>query len=317
MTLSEVMTTLQANIGSMYISNFNLYGKQFRVMVQAAPEYRSRLEDLDGMYIQTSSGQMAPVTIFLTITDITGPQFLSRFNLYSAMDVTIVPKPGSSTGDVINVVNTVAQEILPSGYSYEYSGISREEVKSGSQTTIIFALCLIFVYLLLSALYESYILPLAVILSLPIGLSGLYLFVFLAMMSGGTIVNNTYVQISLVMLIGLLAKNAILIVEYAIQNRQQGMGVVESAIHGAITRLRPILMTSFAFIFGLMPLAFSSGAGAIGNKSIGISAIGGMLVGTMIGVLVIPSLYIIFQTLQDRFNKKAFGSQDKADKKEE
>ncbi|MDR1982128.1 MAG: efflux RND transporter permease subunit [Tannerellaceae bacterium] len=305
LTLSQVMTTLQAYIGSMYISNFNIYGKQYRVMVQASPEYRSKLEDLNGYYIQTASGNMAPITEFISIEDVTGPQMLNRFNMYSSMSVTIIPNflKGYSTGDVLNAVGEEADKALPAGYGYDYSGMTREEVKSGSQTYLIFALCLIFVYLLLCALYESYILPLAVIFSLPVGLSGVFIFIFAGLMTGTGIVNNIYVQISLIMLIGLLAKNAILIVEYAIQRRQQGMSIIEAAVNGAVARLRPILMTSFAFIFGLLPLALASGAGAIGNKSIGISAIGGMLIGTLLGVLVIPSLYIIFQNIQDKFSR--------------
>jgi Cation/multidrug efflux pump len=306
LTLSDVMTTLQAYIGSMYISNFNLYGKQFRVMVQASPEYRSKLDDLGSMFVQTKTGNMAPITEFLTITDVTGPQALSRFNMFSSMDLTIIPNfyKGYSTGDVLGIVEQVASETLPDGYSYEYSGMTREEAGSGSQTVLIFGLCIIFVYLLLAALYESYILPLAVLFSLPVGLAGVFIFIAVGLFGLNTgIVNNIYVQISLIMLIGLLAKNAILIVEYAIQRRQQGMSIVEAAVNGAVARLRPILMTSFAFIFGLMPLMFASGAGAIGNRSIGISAIGGMLIGTMIGILVIPSLYIIFQSIQEKFSK--------------
>jgi len=303
-TLSDVMGTLQAYIGSQYISNFNLYGKQFRVMVQAAPEYRSKLEDLDGLFVKTSSGEMAPVTEFITITDVTGPETRTRFNLYSSMELTIIPNYyGSySSGDVIKVLEEIKTQTLPSGYSYEFSGMTREEAESSSQTVLIFGLCLIFVYLLLAALYESYILPLAVIFSLPVGLAGVFIFLSAFGLSQG-ITNNIYVQISLIMLIGLLAKNAILIVEYAIQRRQQGMNIVDAAVNGAVARFRPILMTSFAFIFGLLPLAISTGAGAIGNRSIGISAIGGMLIGTLIGVLVIPSLYIIFQSIQDKFSK--------------
>lgn len=303
LTLSEVMSTLQAYIGSMYISNFNIYGKQFRVMVQASPEYRKMLDDLDGMFIRTPSGEMTPITEFITITDVMGPQNLSRFNMYSSMTLTIIPNSMAdySTGDVIKIIEEELAQTLPSGYGYEYSGMTREEVESGSQTLLVFALCLIFVFLLLAALYESYILPLAVIFSLPIGLAGVFIFLYLFGATQG-ITNNIYVQISLIMLIGLLAKNAILIVEYAIQRRQQGMSIIEAAVNGAVARLRPILMTSFAFIFGLLPLALASGAGAIGNKSIGISAIGGMFIGTVIGILVIPSLYIIFQTLQDKFS---------------
>ncbi|MFT3739000.1 MAG: efflux RND transporter permease subunit [Breznakibacter sp.] len=302
LTLTEVMTTLQAYVGSMYISNFNLYGKQFRVMVQALPEYRTKLEDLNGLYVKTSSGKMSPITEFITIEDVTGPQALSRFNLYTSMDLTIIPNffKGYSTGDVLNIVKEIE---LPDGYTYDFAGMTREEVNSSSQTAIIFLLCLVFVYLLLAALYESYILPLAVIFSLPIGLAGVFLFVFGAMLNGTGIVNNIYVQISLIMLIGLLAKNAILIVEYALQRRKQGIGIINAAISGAVARLRPILMTSFAFIFGLLPLAMATGAGAVGNKSIGISAIGGMLIGTLIGVLVTPTLFIIFQSLQERLSK--------------
>ncbi|MCD7972336.1 MAG: efflux RND transporter permease subunit [Candidatus Azobacteroides sp.] len=303
-TLSALMTTLQAYIGSMYVSNFNLYGKQFRVMVQAAPEYRASLDDLNGIYVQTASGEMAPVTEFITVHSITGPQSRTRFNLYSSMDVTIIPNIGTSTGDAINLIAEVAKETLPDGYAYEYSGISREEANSSSKLLIIFVLCLVFVYLLLSALYESYILPFSVILSLPIGIAGIYIFLFSGLMFfGSQIVNNIYVQISLIMLIGLLSKNAILIVEYALQRRKEGMSIIDAAINGAVARLRPILMTSFAFIFGLLPLAISSGAGAQGNRSIGISAIGGMLIGTLLGVLVIPSLFVIFQGLQERLNK--------------
>lgn len=305
LTLTQVMGTLQAYIGSQYINTFNLYGKQFRVMVQAAPEYRERLEDLSGLYVQTSSGEMAPITEFLTISDITAPQTLSRFNMFTSMDITIIPNmlQGYSTGDVINLVTEMGKK-LPVEYGYEYSGMTREEVSSGSQTILIFGICLIFVYLLLAALYESYILPLAVLFSLPVGLSGVFIGIFLFGLHQG-IVNNIYVQISMIMLIGLLAKNAILIVEYAIQRRQQGMSVVEAAINGAVARLRPILMTSFAFIFGLLPLALASGAGSVGNRSIGISAVAGMLIGTIIGILVIPSLYIIFQSIQEKFSKSA------------
>ena len=307
LTLSSVMQTLQMYIGSFYTSNFNLYGKQFRIMMQASPEYRETEDDLNGIYLQTASGEMAPITEFITITDITGPQLLTRFNMFSSMDVTIIPNmmDGYSSGDAIKVVEEIAAETLPLGYGYEYSGLTREEAGSGQQTIIIFALCLIFVYLLLAGLYESYILPLSVLFSLPVGLLGVFIFIWMFGISRG-IVNNIYVQISMIMLIGLLAKNAILIVEYAIQRRQQGMSVVEAAVNGAVARLRPILMTSFAFIFGLLPLALSSGAGAVGNQSIGISAIGGMFIGTMIGILVIPSLYIIFQTIQDRFSSSGF-----------
>ncbi|MDR1876468.1 MAG: efflux RND transporter permease subunit [Flavobacteriaceae bacterium] len=311
LTLSEVMTTLQAYIGSMYISNFNLFGKQYRVVVQALADERAKVNDLSKIYVKTSSGEMAPITRFLTITDVTGPQMLSRFNMYSSMSITITPdfSAGYSSGEVIKVVEEVAAETLPQGYTYDFSGITREEVKSGSQLFLIFSLCLIFIYLLLVGLYESYILPFIIIFSLPIGLAGIYIFIGLFGIQQG-IVNNIYVQISLIMLIGLLAKNAILIVEYAVQRRRQGMGIVDAAINAAVARLRPILMTSFAFIFGLLPLALATGAGAIGNRSIGISAIGGMLIGTIIGVLIVPSLYIIFQSLQEKITKSGLFNKD-------
>jgi HAE1 family hydrophobic/amphiphilic exporter-1 len=303
-TLSEIMRTLQVYIGSMYISNFNIFGKQYRVVVQALADERSNLSDLSKIYVKTSTGEMAPITRFLTISDVTGPQMLSRFNMYSSMSVTITPdfSSGYSSGEVIKAVEEIAAETLPQGYTYDFSGITREEVKSGNQLFLIFSLCLIFVYLLLVGLYESYILPFIIILSLPIGLSGIYIFIELFGIRQG-IVNNIYVQISLVMLIGLLAKNAILIVEYAVQRRRQGMNIVDAAVNGAVARFRPILMTSFAFIFGLLPLALATGAGAIGNRSIGISAIGGMLIGTLLGVLVVPSLYIIFQIIQEKITK--------------
>jgi HAE1 family hydrophobic/amphiphilic exporter-1 len=301
-TLTDVMTAMQAYVGSMYVSNFNVYGKQYRVMVQAAPEYRTKLDDLSGLTVKTSSGKMAPITEFITIKDVTGPQTLTRFNLFTSMGITVIPNfmKGYNTGSVINALKEID---LPTGYAYDFGGISREEVNSSNQTAIIFALCIVFVYLLLAALYESYILPFAVIFSLPIGLAGTFIFIFTSLMNGSGIMNNIYVQISLIMLIGLLAKNAILIVEYALQRRKAGMSIIKAAVSGAVARLRPILMTSFAFIFGLLPLAVAHGAGAIGNKSIGISAIGGMLVGTLIGVLIIPTLFIIFQGLQERVGK--------------
>ncbi|MDR3057960.1 MAG: efflux RND transporter permease subunit [Prevotella sp.] len=305
LTLGDIMTTLQAYVGSMYVSNFNLFGKQFRVMVQAPPQYREKLEDMERIFVRTPSGDMAPISEFITVTPVTGPQSLTRFNMFQSMDVTIIPDftEGYSTGDVINIIGEVSKDVLPSGYGYEYSGMTREETGQSSQVIIIFAICLIFVYLLLSALYESYILPLSVLFSLPVGLAGVFVFLMIFGVHKG-IVNNIYVQISLIMLIGLLAKNAILIVEYAIQRRQQGQSIIEAAVNGAVARLRPILMTSFAFICGLLPLMFASGAGATGNQSIGISAVGGMLIGTMIGILVIPTLYIIFQSLQERLSGK-------------
>ncbi len=306
LTLNEIMTTLQAYVGSMYVSNYNQYGKQYRVMVQAAPQYRSKIDDLNRLTVRTRSGEMAPITEFINIVEVTGPQTLARFNMYSSIDASIIPAKGYSTGDVLEIVKEISDQTLTKnpadGYTYEFSGMTREETASGNQTILIFGICLVFVYLLLAALYESYIIPLSVIFSLPIGLAGIYIFLKIFGVSMG-INNNIYVQISLIMLIGLLAKNAILIVEYAMQRKAAGMSTVEAAVNGAVARFRPILMTSFAFIFGLLPLMFATGAGAIGNRSIGISAVGGMFIGTVVGVIVIPSLYIIFQTIQDKFSK--------------
>jgi len=238
---------------------------------------------------------MAPITEFISVDRVYGPETISRFNLFTSMGVNGAPKAGYSSGDAIKAIQEVAEQTLPPGYGYEFSGISREEISSGKQSAYVFLLCLVFVYFILCAQYESYLLPLAVIFSLPIGLTGSFLFAKLF-----NVDNNIYMQISLIMLIGLLAKNAILIVEYAVQRRRKGMEIVQAAMDGARARLRPILMTSFAFIFGLSPLLFSTGAGANGNISIGAGAIGGMMAGTMLGVLVIPVLFIIFQILQEK-----------------
>ena len=303
LTLSDVMLTLQTYIGSYYANTFNLFGKQFKVMVQSKPVDRETESDLNNIYVKTGSGEMSPVSEFISLKHISAPQTLSRFNMYNTMDVMIIPNmmDGYNTGNIYQIINEMKDQYLGTDYTFEYAGMSREGANTGGQIILIFAICLIFVYLLLSALYESYIIPLAVLLSLPVGLAGVYIFILLFGVSQG-IVSNIYVQIAMVMLIGLLAKNAILIVEYAIQRRQLGMSIVDAAVNGAVARLRPILMTSFAFIMGLLPLVFSTGAGAVGNKSLGLAAVGGMLIGTLIGVLVIPSLYIIFQFIQDKFS---------------
>lgn len=302
LTLSEVMSTLQQNIGSSYISNFNAYGKQYRVIAQAAPEYRTKINDLNKIHVRASNGEMTPITEFIKVSDVTGPQGLTRFNLFNSMSLTIIPnfQGGYTSSDVLNIIEETA---LPTGYSYDYSGMTREEAGSKNNTAIILLLSVIFVYLLLAALYESYTLPLAVICSLPIGLAGIYLFTFVSMTRGSGIVNNIYVQISLVMVIGLLAKTAILIVEYALQRRRQGMSIVKAAVTGAVARLRPVMMTALTMIIGLIPLAFAGGAGAIGNQSIGISAIGGMIFGVFIGILIIPILFILFQGLHEKISK--------------
>ena len=297
--VSDITSTMQGYYGGIYASTFNEFGKQYRVMVQADNQFRQNSLSLNNIYVKNSAGNMAPVSEFVTLTKINGPQSLSRFNLYNNISVLGAPKPGFSSGDALRAVQETAAKTLPSGYTFDYSGLSREEVGSSSQTVFIYILCIVFVFFLLSALYESYIIPLAVLCSLPVGLSGVYLF---AKIMG--IDNNIYMQISVVMLIGLLSKNAILIVQYAVARREKGMPVVQAAIEAATARLRPILMTSLAFIFGLMPLMFSTGVGANGNRSIGTGAVGGMLVGTVFGVFMIPALYIIFDTLQERFGKK-------------
>lgn len=298
LTVQGVMTAMQGYFGGIYASNFNEFGKQYRIMVQSDAEYRKNLESLNKVMVRTGNNQMAPITEFITLTRVFGPERLSRFNLYTSISVNGSPNKGYGSGDAMRAIGEVAAQTLPAGYGYEYSGVSREEQNASSQTIYIFILSLMFVYFLLSALYESYLLPFAVILSLPVGLAGI--FVFAAIFG---VDNNIYTQISLIMLIGLLSKNAILIVEFAATRREKGMSIVEAAIDGAKVRIRPILMTSLAFIIGILPLVFSTGAGANGNRSIGFSAVGGMLFGTLMGVLVIPSLFIIFQRIQEKVKK--------------
>ena len=293
--VTSIINTLQGYYGGLYASNFNQFGKQYRVMVQADYAYRNNPEGLNKIFVRNSSGTMAPITAFITLSKVFGPESISRFNLFTAISVQGQPNAGYSSGDAIAAIKAVAAEKLPAGYGYDFSGLTREEISSGTQSVYIFLLCLVFVYFLLSAQYESYILPFAVLLSLPIGLTGTYLFARIA-----GIDSNIYVQISLIMLIGLLSKNAILIVEFALERRRAGMPILQAAIEGAEARLRPILMTSFAFIFGIMPLMFSTGAGAIGNRSIGTGAVGGMFIGTLLGVFAIPVLFIIFQTVQEK-----------------
>jgi len=301
LTVSGIMNAIQGYYAGKYVDNFNQFGKQYRIIVQAEPELRTNPETLDRILVRTGSGEMAPITEFITLTKIYGPESISRFNLFTAIEVNGSPQKGYGSGDAMLAIDEVAQQTLPQGYGYEFSGISREEESSGKQTVYIFILSVLFVYLLLSALYESYLLPLAVLLSLPVGLSGIFVFAKLFHIN-----NNIYMQISLIMLIGLLAKNAILIVEFAAARRKSGMDIVTAALEGAKARLRPILMTSFAFILGVTPLMFSVGAGANGNKSIGFSAVGGMLFGTLFGTLVIPGLYIIFQHLQEKVSTKKY-----------
>jgi len=301
---------MQVFYGSLYASNFNKFGQQYQVILQADTNYRASPVGLSRISIKTASGAMAPISEFFTLTRVYGPETVSRFNLFTSMSVNGSPNTGYSTGQALNAIRETAAAELPAGYSFEYSGISREEQNSGSQSIYIFFLCLAFVYLLLSAQYESYLLPFAVILSLPVGLSGVFVFDKIMGLD-----NNIYTQISLIMLIGLLAKNAILMVTYALERRKKGMPLIESAIQGGKARLRPILMTSFAFVFGLLPLVIAGGVGAHGNRSIGTGAIGGMLFGTLLGVFAIPSLYIIFQGLQEKIRGNRFNEQSEANEK--
>lgn len=293
---STILSTLQGYFGGMYVSNFNRFGKLYRVMMQAAPESRVSPESLNQIKIRVGS-EMAPITNFVTLQRVYGPDIISRFNMYTSISVNGTPNPGYSSGDAIRAIEEVASESLPQGFGYEFSGMTREEQStSSSSTAVVFGLCLLFVYLLLSAQYESYILPLAVILSIPFGLMGSFIF---AKIFG--INNNIYLQIGLIMLIGLLAKNAILIVEFALDRRRTGMSIVGAAVAGAAARLRPILMTSLALIIGLLPLMFASGVGANGNNALGTGAVGGMLIGMILQVLIVPALFVAFETLQEKF----------------
>jgi HAE1 family hydrophobic/amphiphilic exporter-1 len=299
LTVTDVLGTMQGYYGGVYASNFNKFGKQYRVIYQSDPKFRTDVASLNSVMVRNNKGQMAPISQFVTLEKVFGPQAIDRFNLFTSVKITGAPNEGFSTGDAIKAVQEVASESLPIGYGYEFSGITREEISAGGQTLYIFLLCLIFVYFLLAAQYESYLLPFAVLLSLPVGLAGAYIFAYFFNVS-----DNIYLQITLIMLIGLLAKNAILIVEFAADSRRKGWGIKQAALQGATARLRPILMTSFAFILGLMPLMLAKGAGAVGNKAIGTGAIGGMLIGTVLGVFVIPVLFIIFQGLQERVSSK-------------
>jgi HAE1 family hydrophobic/amphiphilic exporter-1 len=263
--------------------------------MQALPENRTDEASLNSMMVKTPNGEMTPISQYVSFKRVYGPQTVNRFNLFNAVTVNGGATPGFSSGDAIKAINDLAETNLPEGYQVAYSGITREEIASAGQSTIIFMISILFVYFLLSAQYESYLLPLAIIFSLPIGVAGAYFTTYIAGLE-----NNIYFQIALIMLIGLLAKNAILIVEFAVQRRHHGLSLVDAAIDGAKVRLRPILMTSFAFILGLMPLVLARGVGAAGNQSIGTGAVGGLLIGTILGVFVIPVLFVVFQWLQEK-----------------
>lgn len=298
-SVSSILSTLQNYIGGLYATDFTKYGKQYRVMVQALPDDRKDLKSLDGLTVRASDGKMAPISQFVTLQRTFGPQSVNRYNLFTSVALTGANAEGYSTGDAIKAVQEVAAQTLNANYGIDYTGITREEQNAGSQTLVIFMLSLIFTYFILSAQYESYLLPMAVIFSLPFGIMGAYLGQWAMGLE-----NNIYFQISLIMLVGLLAKNAILIVEFAVQRRNHGESLSKSAINAAMARLRPILMTSFAFIIGLLPLVFAGGIGSAGNRSVATGAVSGLLIGTFIGLIVIPVLYVIFQWLQEKISGK-------------
>ena len=298
---SSVLTVMQGYLGGLYASNFNSYGKLYRVMIQAGPESRMRPDDLSKIYVRCSDGTMSPVSEFVNLRKVYGPSNITRFNLFTSMDVSVATNSGYSSGDGMKAIAEVAKETLPEGYGYEYSGLTRSEAESSNSTGLIFALCIVFVYLILSAQYESYILPLSVVLSIPFGLAGAFIFTNIFGHS-----NDIYMQISLIMLIGLLAKNAILIVQFALERRRTGMAIKYSAILGAGARLRPILMTSLAMIIGLLPLMFASGVGKNGNQTLGAAAVGGMLIGTLVQLFVVPALFAVFQWLQEKLTPLKF-----------
>ncbi|WP_407483730.1 efflux RND transporter permease subunit [Elizabethkingia meningoseptica] len=294
-SVDNAMSTLQTMLGSYYATNFIRFSQMYKVMVQASPEHRDTPESILNLYLKNDSGEMVPFSTFITIEKVYGPEVLTRYNMYMSAMINGEPAEGYSSGDAIAAVERVAAETLPRGFDIEWSGMTREEILSGNQTVYIFGICLLFVYLLLAAQYESFLLPMPVLLSLPTGIFGSYIALVLVGLD-----NNIYAQVALVMLIGLLAKNAILIVEFAIARNKEGYDIIPAAIEGARQRLRPILMTSFAFVAGLIPLCIASGAGATGNRSIGIAAAGGMLIGTIFGLVIIPGLYIFFAKLENK-----------------
>ncbi|WP_304196674.1 efflux RND transporter permease subunit [Phocaeicola plebeius] len=320
---SDILSTMQGYFGGLYASNFNRFGKMYRVMIQAEPDATKNMESLNGVKVRGSNGEMAPITQFVSMKKVYGPDIINRFNLYTSMNVMVAPASGYTSGQALQAIAEVAKENLPMGFGYELGGMAREEAQtSGSTTGIIFVLCFVFVYLLLSAQYESYILPLAVLLSVPFGLMGSFIFVngFSALgsipalkMILGTMSNDIYMQIALIMLMGLLAKNAILIVEFALDRRKQGMSISWAAVLGAAARLRPILMTSLAMIVGLIPLMLAMGVGAHGNRTLGASAIGGMLIGMIFQIFIVPVLFVVFQWLQEKFKPMEWDSLDESE----
>ena len=319
---SDILSTMQGYFGGLYASNFNRFGKMYRVMIQAEPDATKNMESLNRIKVR-SGNEMAPITQFVSMKKVYGPDIINRFNLYTSMNVMVAPASGYTSGQALQAIAEVAKENLPTGFGYELGGMAREEAStSGSTTGLIFVLCFVFVYLLLSAQYESYILPLAVLLSVPFGLMGSFIFVngFSALgsipalkMIIGSMSNDIYMQIALIMLMGLLAKNAILIVEFALDRRKQGMSISWAAVLGAAARLRPILMTSLAMIVGLLPLMFAFGVGAHGNRTLGSSAIGGMLIGMILQIFIVPVLFVIFQWLQEKVKPMEWDSLDESE----
>ncbi len=320
---NDILTTMQGYYGGLYASNFNRFGKMYRVMIQSDPLSRKNLESLKNIKVRNNSGEMAPISQFISVKKVYGPDIISRFNMYTSMKVMVAPAPGYTSGQALQALSEVAQQNLPTGYTYELGGMAREEAQSsGSTTGLIFVLCFVFVYLLLSAQYESYILPLAVLLSIPFGLLGSFLFVNGMSAIGsisslkmilGTMSNNIYMQIALIMLMGLLAKNAILIVEFALDRRKMGMSITWAAVLGAGARLRPILMTSLAMVVGLLPLMFAFGVGAHGNRTLGTASIGGMLIGMICQIFIVPALFVVFQYLQEKVKPMEWEDIDNAD----
>ena len=319
LTPNAILTTLQGYYGGLYSSNFNRFGKLYRVMIQADPNSRTNLESLKSIKVRNGN-EMAPITQFMTIKKVYGPDNITRFNMFTSMKINGNPADGYSSGQAIQAMQEVAEQTLPTGFGYEFSGMTREEQSSsGSTTAMIFILCFVFVYLLLSAQYESYILPLSVLLSVPFGLAGSFIFVHLMGLANnivpilGAATNNIYMQIALIMLIGLLAKNAILIVEFALDRRKMGMSITWAAVLGAGARLRPILMTSLAMVVGLLPMMFAFGVGANGNRALGASAVGGMLIGMICQIFVVPALFVIFQYLQEKIKPMDWEDIDNSD----
>ncbi|WP_223605681.1 efflux RND transporter permease subunit [Chryseobacterium sp. OSA05B] len=303
--VSDVLGVMQGYYGSIQSSDFNRFGKYYRVLVQSTPEMREDKESLNGIFVKNNSGEMVPINTLVSLKQVTGAEVVDRFNLFNSSNLTVMPAPGFSTGQAMAAIDEVSKQVLPPGYTYDYKGMSREEVSAGSQSVMIFGLCIVFVFFLLSAQYESYVLPFAVLIAIPVGLSGVFVGITMADLS-----NNIYVQIALVMLIGLLAKNGILIVEFAIQRRRAGKSLIASAVEGAKARLRPILMTSLAFIAGLLPLLFVIGPSALGNHSIGYAAVSGMIFGTVLGIFVVPVLFVVFQALHERMSGKVITEAD-------